>query len=64
MLAAAIAQLRHDTQAAIDAALAPLRERAAVLEGKIELLTALLGGDANQRSVEASEVVRKIRVQR
>ena len=63
IVATVIAELRAETQAAIDAAVAPLQQRIAMLEGQVQMLTTLLGGDAS-RSLEASEVVRKIRVSR
>ena len=64
IVATVLAELRHDTQAAIADAMAPLRERIAALEAQVSMLTTLLGADANNRSLEASEVVRKIRVSR
>jgi hypothetical protein len=63
IMAAVIAGLRQELQDAVDATIAPLRERCARLEGQITMLTTMLGGDAS-RSFEASEVVRKLKVQR
>jgi hypothetical protein len=64
IVATVIAEIRAETQDAIDAAVAPLQQRVAVLEGQVSMLVALLGADANNRSVESSEVVRKIKVSR
>ena len=40
----------------------PLRERVAVLEGQLALLINMLGGNNGGKSLEASEVIRKVRV--
>ena len=61
VLAAAIAALRAELRQEVD--VAEVMRRLAALEGKIELLTTLLGADAS-RSVETSEVIRKLKVQR
>jgi hypothetical protein len=58
IIAAALAETKMDLQARIDDATATLSQRLAVLEGKLDLLTNLLGN----KSYEASEVIRKIRV--
>ena len=65
IVARVIAEIRDETQDAIDAALAPLQQRIAVLEAQVSMLVTLLGGDAN-RSIEASssEIVRKLKVTR
>jgi hypothetical protein len=55
-------EMRGDCQAMIDAALAPLRERIASIEGSLSTLIDLLGNNGG-RSVEASEV-RKLSVLR
>jgi hypothetical protein len=59
VMAEVLAQTKLDLAAQIEAAIAPLSQRLAVLEGQMSLLTALLG---NSKSYEASEVIRKIRV--
>ena len=61
IIATVIAELRQDMQAMVDAALAPLRERIASIEGQLTVLMTLLGADAS-RSIEASEVIRKIKM--
>jgi hypothetical protein len=53
--------MRDEFRAIVDAALAPLRERIASVEGSLSTLTGIIGNDSS-RSVEASEVVRKLRV--
>jgi hypothetical protein len=60
-LASVLAEFRSDLLQAVDAALAPLQERIAVVEGKLEMLTTLLGS-GNSKSFEASEVIRKLKV--
>ena len=61
VLAEVLVQLREELQTMVDAAVAPLREKIANLEGQISVLTALLGSDSG-KSFEASETVRKLRV--
>jgi hypothetical protein len=61
IIAEVIAQTRADCQDMIDDALAPLRQQLAVLQGQLDVLMTLLSGNGN-RSVEASETVRKLRV--
>ena len=61
VLAEVLVQLREELQTMVDAAIAPLREKIANLEGQISVLTALLGSDSG-KSFEASETVRKLRV--
>jgi hypothetical protein len=63
-MAAVIAELRRELQETIDAAMAPLRDRVAMLEGQVSTLMTLLGADANRSSFEGSETIRKIRVSR
>lgn len=55
-----LAEVTIEFQNAIADAAAPLRERIAVLEGQLSMLTNLIGG--NGRSFEASETIRKIRM--
>lgn len=61
-----IAQLRMDLRMemedAIDNAVNPLLQRLANLEGKIDMLTSLLGADRSNKTIEASEVIRKLNV--
>jgi hypothetical protein len=57
ILAAAMAEINRDM---MDDALAPLLERIATLEGQISVLMALL--NPNSKTIEASEVVRKLHV--
>jgi hypothetical protein len=57
----ALAQLRSDCADMIDAATADLRERVATFEGQLGMLMTLLGGNS-ERTFEASEVVRKLKV--
>jgi hypothetical protein len=54
-------QLRADCAAMLEDAVAPLRERIATLEGQLSMLTGLLGAD---KAFEATETIRKLRVQR
>jgi hypothetical protein len=61
IVAVVLAELRQETEAAIAEALTPLRERIASIEGQLTVLMTLLGADAS-RSIEASEVIRKIKV--
>jgi hypothetical protein len=65
LLADTLAQFRMDFRMELedmmDAAVAPLRERIATLEGQLSMLTNLLNGNGN-RSFEASEVIRKLNV--
>jgi hypothetical protein len=60
VLAQAMAEINLGIQTRIEDATLALRERIAVLEGKLDLLTMLLG---NSKTFEASEVIRKLRVQ-
>jgi hypothetical protein len=53
--------IRSEYEDAIDAAVAPLKERIASLEGSIQMLMSLISGNGN-RSIESSEVIRKLRV--
>ena len=66
VLAQVLSQIRMEFQATIDdaiaAATAPLRDRIATLEGSINTLMAMLSD--NNRSIEASETIRKLHVQR
>jgi hypothetical protein len=59
ILADVLAQIRIEFRDTIDDAIAPLRERIAVLEGQISILTSLLGSDSS-RSFEASETIRRL----
>lgn len=65
LLADTLAQFRMDFRSELedmmDAAVAPLRERIANLEGQLSMLTNLLNGNGS-RSFEASEVIRKLNV--
>lgn len=65
LLADTLAEFRMDfrmeLQDMIEAAVAPLRDRIATLEGKLDMLTNLLNGNGS-RSFEASEVIRKLNV--
>jgi hypothetical protein len=60
-LASVLSEFRSDLLQAVDEAMTPLRERIAVLEGKLDLLTILLGS-GNSKSFEASETIRKLHV--
>ena len=60
-MAAVIAEIRQETRDMIAAAIAPLSERIATLEGQIGMLMAMLGGN-NNKSYTASEIIRKVRV--
>jgi hypothetical protein len=62
IIAEVLAEVTSELKAAIDDAVAPLVERVSRLEGQVDLLVALFG-DTN-KSFEASEVIRKMRVQR
>jgi hypothetical protein len=55
-------QMRAECEDAIVGALGPLRERIAMLEGQLSVLTVVLGGGDGNRTLEASETVRKLRV--
>jgi hypothetical protein len=59
-LADVLAQYRLELQAEIDDAIAPLRERIAVLEGQLAILASLL---SEGRSFKASETIRELQVQ-
>jgi hypothetical protein len=61
-LADVIADLRMEFQATVDDAIAPLRERIAVLEGKLDMLVSMVSD--NNKSFTASETVRKLQVTR
>lgn len=50
VMADVLAQTRIDLQARIDDATAPLRERIAVLEGQLSMLTNLLGSSSSNKS--------------
>jgi len=65
VIARVLAELQKETQAMIDAAINPLRERVARLEGIIEALT-LMSGNGNGKTIEASETstIRKLHVSR
>jgi hypothetical protein len=72
-LAGLRAEIRDETQAAIDAAVAKLRdendmrETVFELKGKVDALVNLIGGNGNGNGVklfEASETVRKVKVRR
>jgi hypothetical protein len=63
-LADALAQNNIDMQGRIDEAVAPLRERIAVLEGQLSMLMAMLGDNSKTIEASESETVRKLRVQR
>jgi hypothetical protein len=58
-LATVISEIKMELQDRIDDAVAPLAQRLAVVEGQLSLLTALL---SNNKSLEAIETIRKIRV--
>jgi hypothetical protein len=60
IIAQVLAQMRMDFQAAIDDAIAPLRDRIATLEGSINTLMAMLNDSG--KSIEASETVRRLHV--
>jgi hypothetical protein len=65
VLAQALVDLRSEFQSMVDDAISPLRERLAWLEGEIAMLTTLLGNNNssnNSRSFEASEIIRKLKV--
>ena len=70
-LAGLRAEIRDETQAAIDAAVAKLRdendliETVAQLRGQVSVLLNLIGGNGNgnDKLLEASEIVRKLTVQ-
>jgi hypothetical protein len=66
ILANVLAQMRMDLAAQIEDATASLRERVAVLEGKIEMILTLFiannNNSGNSKSIEASEIVRKVRM--
>lgn len=63
-LADILAQINMQLQDTIDAAIAPLRERVAMLEGQISTLLSVLGNNNDSRSIEASETIRKLQVLR
>jgi hypothetical protein len=58
-LAQVMAEINLGIQTRVEDATLALRERIAVLEGQLSMLTALLGNDKN---FEATEVVRKLRM--
>jgi hypothetical protein len=67
VIAQVIAELRNEFEStmnsAIADAIAPLRESIARLEGQMTALIAMIGGDSRAvKTVEASEVVRKLPV--
>jgi hypothetical protein len=61
-LAQVLVELRKDCRVMIDEVVTPLRERVAVLEGQLAMLVNMLGGNNGGKSLEASEVIRKVRV--
>jgi hypothetical protein len=65
VLAQALVDLRSEFQSMVDDAISPLRERLAWLEGEMGMLTTLLSNNNssnNSRNIEASEIIRKVRV--
>jgi hypothetical protein len=65
VLAQTLVDLRSEFQSMVDDAISPLRERLAWLEGEIAMLTTLLSNNNssnNSRSLEASEIIRKLKV--
>ena len=65
VLAQALVDLRSEFQSMVDDAISPLRERLARLEGEMAMLTTLLSNNNssnNSRNIEASEIIRKVRV--
>ena len=59
-IAAALAQQRQELASMLDQAIAPLRERIAVLEGQIGMLMVMLGnGNNGARPLHASAVCRR-----
>jgi hypothetical protein len=59
IIAGALAEIRQDFRDQMEAALAPIRERVAFLEGQLSILL-----NPNSKTIEASEVVRKLHVTR
>jgi hypothetical protein len=61
----ALAEAMTDAcQDMISDAVAPLAQRIAVIEAKLDVLLTLLGGNGGERSFEATETIRKLKVQR
>jgi hypothetical protein len=65
VLAQALVDQRSEFQSMVDDAMSPLRERLARLEGEMAMLATLLSNNNNSnnsRNIEASEIIRKVRV--